>query len=392
MKIAMICSSVSRKGGGVAAVVEELSRAVSSSGCEVRVFSLADNEWTASASKDWRGADVEVFRIFGPQSFGYAPNMLSAIKSWGPDLVHLHGLWMHPSRSVLKWSEATMKPFIISPHGMLSSQALSYSPLKKKIVSEWFQNACFKNSCAIHVTCEAERIETRDYGLKQPKILVPNGVTVPKRIASYPANGVGGVVLSLGRIHPKKNLADLIRAWAYLEDHFPEWDLKLVGPDENGHSYQLNKLISFLGLKRVSIKKPVHGKEKDELMSSAELFVLPTLSENFAMTVAESLANGTPVISTKGAPWSGLTTYRCGWWVEHGVEELVRTMRAAMTLDQSERREMGQRGRLWMQSEFSWSSIGKRVKLAYEWALSPNSTLPSFISGSKDPVFSRNLD
>ena len=54
--------------------------------------------------------------------------------------------------------------------------------------------------------------------------------------------------------------------------------------------------------------------------AAADLFILPTLDDNFAMTVAEALAHGTPVISTKGAPWQDLETHGCGWWIDHGVQ------------------------------------------------------------------------
>ena len=131
------------------------------------------------------------------------------------------------------------------------------------------------------------------------------------------------VVLSLGRIHPKKGLDRLVRAWAKVEAAHPDWRLRIVGPAELGHDAELRALAASLNLSRVSIEPAIYGEEKYTAFREADIFVLPTLNENFAMTVAESLAAGTPVISTKGAPWAGLEVERCGWWIDHGIEPLA---------------------------------------------------------------------
>ena len=73
--------------------------------------------------------------------------------------------------------------------------------------------------------------------------------------------------------------------------------------------------------------------------------MLPTLDENFGMVVAEALANGTPVISTKGAPWEGLELHSCGWWIDHGIEPLADALLQAMGRSRRELKCMGTRGR-----------------------------------------------
>src|SRR5262249_61773259 len=98
----------------------------------------------------------------------------------------------------------------------------------------------------------------------------------------------------------------------------PEWRLRIVGPDELGHASELAALAAELKTERVSIEDSLKGDAKTAAYRSADFFVLPTLNENFAITVAEALAAGTPVIATKGAPWHGLASKGCGWWVDHG--------------------------------------------------------------------------
>ncbi len=174
-------------------------------------------------------------------------------------------------------------------------------------------------------------------------------------------------VVSLGRIHPKKALDRLILAWRGIEPAFPDWQLKIVGPDEGGYSAVLLRLIRELGLKNVSISGPVFGDAKIELMRGAELFALSTLNENFAMTVAESLAVETPVVSTRGAPWAGLVDHKCGWWIDHGAAPMAAALREAMSLSPEARRAMGANGRAWMERDFGWRGIAEQMADVYRW-------------------------
>jgi len=108
---------------------------------------------------------------------------------------------------------------------------------------------------------------------------------------------------------------------------------------------------------------------KLQALTDADLFALPTLNENFAMTVAESLVCGTPVISTKGAPWRELDSRRCGWWIDHGPEAMAAALRGAMSLSDEERRAMGRRGQEWMKEDFSWQVIGQMALNVKRWLI-----------------------
>jgi glycosyltransferase involved in cell wall biosynthesis len=176
------------------------------------------------------------------------------------------------------------------------------------------------------------------------------------------------VVLSLGRVHPKKGLDRLVRAWARIEPEFPSWRLRIVGPSEVGHDKELEALARKLGAQRIAIEGPIYeASAKLGAYRNADLFVLPTLNENFAMTVAEALAAAMPVISTRGAPWAGLERERCGWWIDYGVEPLVVALRHAMTIGSPERQAMGLRGRSWMVRDFGWDKIAGDMLDVYDW-------------------------
>jgi glycosyltransferase involved in cell wall biosynthesis len=125
-------------------------------------------------------------------------------------------------------------------------------------------------------------------------------------------------------------------------------------------------------------REPVYGLEKRAMLAEADLFILPTISENFGIAVAEALGAGLPAVVTKGAPWSGLETYKCGWWIEGGIDPLITALGQATSITASERKSMGARGRKWMQRDFAWQAIGQEMAAAYRW-IAGNGERPTFV-------------
>lgn len=369
-RIAHVTSGLDRHAAGVGVAVSALSAEQQAKGFDVSVFGLASSAWSQGDQYLWRGAPAAAFPVQRPpQSFGYAPELGRALEQFDPDVVHVHGLWMYPALAVLRWHRRTGKPYIYSPHGMLSPVALRYSSWKKRLARHLFQDAALAEAPVLHATTEAEAEEFRAFGLRNQIAVVPLGiqeVPVPA-VRTSPTRQV----LSLGRLHPQKGLDKLVQAWARLEGRFPGWVLDLVGPDHRGYSDRLQRLAAELNVHRMTISQPVHGADRDARMAAAEIFVLPTLNENFALTVAESLMMCTPVVATRGAPWPGLVAEGCGWWIEQGVEPLARTLEEAMRLTDGERLALGQRGRAWMLRDYAWSSVAQRLLDIYLGSLQP---------------------
>src|SRR5690606_27143605 len=130
-------------------------------------------------------------------------------------------------------------------------------------------------------------------------------------------------LLFLARIHKKKGVDVLLNAWRRLEERHPDWELTIAGPDDGGYLDGMKQLAAALQLRRVDFTGPVYGERKSTLLQSSDLYVLPTHSENFGMTVAEALAHGVPAIVTKGAPWQGLEDHQCGWWIDLSEDSLA---------------------------------------------------------------------
>jgi glycosyltransferase involved in cell wall biosynthesis len=292
-------------------------------------------------------------------------------------LLHTHGLWLLPNIYPALAARRFEVPFAVSPRGMLASAALEFSKVPKRLFWHAIQHSALKRVTFFHATSAEEIEDIRRAGLRAPVALIPNGIDLPAT-TPLPDSSDPFTVLHLGRLHPKKGTDRLVAAWSRLEDQFPEWRLRIVGPSEIGYAEALAAQIARAGLKRVVIEGPLFGDAKLKAYSSAELFVLPTLNENFGLVVAEALANGTPVISTKGAPWMGLRAERCGWWIDHGVDALELTLRTAMSLTRADRAAMGARGRCWMKRDFAWEGIALQMATVYRWALQ-GGTVPSCV-------------
>ena len=274
---------------------------------------------------------------------------------------------------------------MVSLRGMLTTWALRFRGLKKRVAWHLYQRRDLHTASVLQATSRAEADGFRCLGLKHPIAIIPNGVELPewkaesrKQKAEMGTKEVRRTVLFLGRIHPIKGLLSLVEAWgtvqreerrAESEEH-GTWRVVIAGSDENGHTAEVKAesrkqkveaSFEFVG--------PVEGERKWELYRSADLFVLPSHSENFGLVVAEALACGVPVITTKGTPWQDLEIHRCGWWVEMGAEPLANALRAAMALSDAERVEMGQRGRKLVEEKYNWPRIAEQMKAVYEWML-----------------------
>ncbi len=288
-----------------------------------------------------------------------------------PAVVHSHGLWAPANYWASRAARRHGIPLVIHPRGMLEPWALGHKAWKKRIGMALFQRNDLDAARVLIATSSQEYENIRKLDLRQPIAVIPNGVDLaisrgadderprrPERVRS---------VLFLSRVHPKKGLLNLMQAWARLAPH--GWRLRMAGPDEGGHLAEVMALARRLGISEsVEYVGEVDGERKSEVYRDADVFVLPTFSENFGVVVAEALAHGLPVITTRGAPWADLEAEGCGWWIDIGVEPLVEALRAAMDLGDEERRAMGERGREYVR-RYDWSVIARDIVAVYAWVL-----------------------
>jgi glycosyltransferase involved in cell wall biosynthesis len=284
-----------------------------------------------------------------------------------PAIVHDHGLWLPLHGAVALAAQQQGVPLVLSPKGMAMPWALRYKRWKKRLSWWAYQRWIMQQATLFHATSAEEVEALRALGLEQPIAMVPHGVDIPDALPS-PRQCTDRTALFLSRLHPKKGLPMLLDAWAALQ---PEgWRLVLVGPDELGHRGELEEQVRRLGLERaVQFEGPVADADKWQWYADADLYILPTHSENFGIVVPEALAAGTPVITTTGAPWQDLTTHNCGWWVEPTTGTIQTALNEALACSDEERAAMGERGRRLVEEKYTWASVGEQMVSAYQWLL-----------------------
>lgn len=229
-----------------------------------------------------------------------------------------------------------------------------------------YQRRDLASADVVHVTSEGEYEDIRSHGISAPIALIPNGVELPGDIPRH----AGGHprMLFLGRIHPMKGLVPLVQAWARVRP--AGWILQIAGPDEAGYEATVRAEIDRLDLNgEVEFLGQVDDARKWEVLGNADAFILPSLSENFGLVVAEAMAAGLPVVTTTATPWDELESHGCGWQVAPGVDPLVEALRELTSLDESSRRKMGRRGLELVRARYAWDGIAKEMSAVYSWML-----------------------
>jgi len=290
-----------------------------------------------------------------------------ARKARGADVVHNHSLWSMVNVAAGWVVPGKRAKLVTSPRGTLSAVALRRNGTLKRWL--WpLQRRALARADLLHATSETELHEIRAQGFTAPVAVVPNGIDLPEMpSASVREEGDLRTLLYLGRIHPIKGLDRLLHAWSQLQSRHPQWRLVIAGRGEPAHEQEVRALAAGLGVQRVEFPGPLYGESKTQAYFAADIFVLPTHSENFGMVVAEALAHACPALVSRGAPWPGLETEGCGWWVDNSVESFAATLDAAMLSPRDELTDMGQRGRAWMERDFGWAGIGQKMDAAYRW-------------------------
>ena len=378
------------------------------------------------------------------------------------DVVHNHGLWMWPNAYAREAAVAAGKPLVISPRGMLEAWSLKRSRLRKAVAWWLFERRNLESAAMFHATAESEAESIRGTkglrdkrtkglgdewtkGLREdgrtdrerncydkpqddlipanlklktaagvPIVVAPNGVDLPD-LAFKPGRKVlekefpqlkdRRWVVFMSRLHPKKGIDVLLRAWRAQQrtkgpkdqgakgrgikhGHTTEWEMRrvaseeafgplvpstlspilvLAGPDLVGYLREVEKMVKELDLEdSVVLTGEVRGGMKDALLANADVFVLPSYSENFGIVVAEAMAWGRPVIASTGTPWKEVADCSAGWWVKPEDEALARALAEALGKGLEELEAMGAKGRELVAERYGWRVPAQRLIRAYE--------------------------
>ena len=384
MKTVCIMSSVSRANGGIFEAERRLQQSLRTEmGIEVEVVGLRDPH-TETDRGGWSPLSPRALPVTGPESFGYARGFAEALTDVDADLGYLVGLWKYPSLAALRWSDRTARPIMVAPHGMLDPWAVKNSGLKKKLAGWLFQDRQLRQAACIRALCSAEAASIRGYGLKNPICVIPNGIDLPSELTTnvrhplFPPDRK--VLLYLGRLHPKKGLANLLTAWNGLRSSGHGWVLAIAGWDQGGHEAALKRQASALGLAgndatrsdqnpSVFFLGPQFGRDKEACYRSCDAFILPSLSEGLPMVVLEAWAYAKPVAMTTQCNLPEGFAAGAAMRLEPSVESLAKGLQELFALSDPDLHAMGEKGRALVEDRFAWRKLARQMAATYSWVL-----------------------
>jgi glycosyltransferase involved in cell wall biosynthesis len=384
VRIAHVTSSISRIGAGVSKVVRDLSEAQAGNDDAIHIFTLMD-QFTHVDQPNHAGITLSACPVTFAPRFGYSRPLQRTLSEHAGsiDVIHLHGLWMYPNQAAGIIARKSAIPYIMSPHGMLDSRSLNLKKWKKLLVRSAFEDRNIKNAACLHACSEMEAEHIRQFGYAGPIAIIPSGLALSElhnsssvtpvkcpSLQKFPQLGNKKILLYLSRLHEQKGLNFLLEAWQSVSGNFPDWHLVIAGDGEPAYVAELQRTVREAELTdSVTFTGPVHGDDKWGLLKKANIFVLPTYSENFGLVVAEALACGVPVITTKGTPWSYLETKECGWWIDIGAKPLEECLVNSLPLSRIRLSEMGERGRRLVEAKYMIDITARTMHGVYEWML-----------------------
>lgn len=327
MKIVHICAGMERTNGA-AVVAAAFAREQARLGHDVlfATTEAANEPNTLTVAQVTKSAFART-RLPILSRFCFSAPMFRSLKDLcrNADLIHVHCDWTFPVWWGAFVASRVRARLIFTPHGSFDPIRLRHGCLRKRLVAS-LDRRIVRTAEFVHATSAAEAEWIRAFEPHVRRIvLVPPGVDLPPPSHSPAPDDARPLrVLYLGRRHPLKGI-DL------LEEAVRDLPIDL------------------------RIESHAFGDDKETAFAWCDLLCLPTRSENFGLVVAEALAHGRPVVTTKAAPWAELVARRCGWWTDVSANALREAMLDALRLPRAELRAMGDRGRDWMAADYSWS-------------------------------------
>ncbi len=380
MRVGLLTAGVSSSAGGVWLGVERLGSALAGNAVEVELFGLTGASGGVDDREDGT-PPLNLHHVIGSPAFGYAPSLVAALDARRLSILHVNGIWMYPSLASLRWSRRGRgrRPYIVSPHGMLDPWAVRNAAWKKRLVGWWFEDAHLAGAACMHALAGAEARAIRSYGLRNPICVIPSGVDLPddepRALPAWAAEAGGRrVLLFLGRLHPKKGLLNLIRAWAEVQADrsavAADWLLVIAGWGQGGHEAKLRRLIDELGAARtIRLVGPQFGDQKTASLAFADAFVLPSFSEGLPIAVLEAWSFGLPVLMTDACNLPEGFAAGAALRTEPDPLPMAEALRSLMAMSEADRHAIGARGRILVQERFAWPEIAKQTSSVYEWLL-----------------------
>jgi glycosyltransferase involved in cell wall biosynthesis len=322
------------------------------------------------------GVPVHLFRRTFSERWKYSGELAAWLRRHVGeyDLLHIHALWSHSSSTAAAAACQSGVPYILRPAGMLSDYSWGHRGWSKRVYWWLRERSTVGRAAAVHATTAAEADDVRRLCPTARVFVIPNGVEEAAwqqaavqqiRPNSQP------VILFLSRLHPVKGVTDLLLpAVAKMQT-----TARLViagGADDHAPDYAaaVRSDVARLNLTdRVTLTGAVAADDRWALFDAADLFVLPSHSENFGIVVAEAMARGRAVVITDGVQLAQqIRQADAGRVVGRDVEQLAAAL-DELCADQALRERLGQNGREYCRTHFAWPAIAAAVGRMYDEVL-----------------------
>lgn len=369
LRLLHVIHTVAPEAGGTAAAAQSMCAALAERGHDVTLMATGPRRL-----QEQRGYRMEIFPVqFAPMavSAGFARALAQHMDV---DLVHIHMLYRFPQAAAAYLCRRRGIPYCIQPHGALEPLLFHKRERRcsKRLYEMLVENRNLRGAGCMIYTAEGERDATAFLKLPTPTCIVPLGLDM----AQFNRGAEGfrtrhrlegkELVAWMGRLVPVKGLDVLLAAFAVLARQRPQTLLVLIGPDPEGYGAMLRDLAARLGIApdRLIFTGLLEGEAKLAALKESDLFVMPSLTENFALAALEAMAMGRPVIVSSGVKTSpAIARAGAGLVVEPQPEALTAAM-CSLLKDEDMRRRMGEAAHAFA-SRHDWPMVIEALEKAY---------------------------
>lgn len=361
MKIIHYIPSIDRTWGGTSTYMQVLGKELGKL-AEVHIITHAsDNPLPINNCK------IHYVSSYNPLKGSFKIEVNKLFNAIKPDLVHVNCCWMPACTLVQRMAQKCGTKVVLTPHGMLEPWIIKRHYWSRKLPALLlYQKAAIQNADCLQATADSEKQNLLKLGYNSNIKIVKLGIDA-ESIAMKTSWKKSKQLLFLSRVHVKKGINYLIEAADILRDELQGYKILVAGEGNADYVASLKQQIMDKGLQDIiQLIGGVYGDKKWELFLTSDFFVLPTHSENFGLAIAESLATGTPVITTVGTPWNDLNSSNSGAWIEIGTQPLVETLRRFLSLSDEELESMGKNGRKLIETKYSAKVMAEEMMEVYK--------------------------
>jgi glycosyltransferase involved in cell wall biosynthesis len=381
MKILIFAPYIGSNYGGTSKAVKELVESVSGFGTKVDLITTNANQSDKLTVPLNRWLESENYRIkyfscWNRNDFIISLSLIQwlihHIKDY--DVVHTNTIFA-PIVSFVHWLCQQHKvPYVMTPHGMLEPWALSYKAWKKKLYFNLVEKSSLQKAHFIQVIANSEAGHVKALGLQNP-VVIPNGVHKKEFISlpepdifyqQFPSTYNKTLILFLGRIDPKKGLDLLAPAFAKVRKRFPQTHLVVAGPDSTGYLLKVKTAFKQVGcLDAVTFTGMLTGSLKYAALAAASVYVAPSYSEGFSMSVLEGMASGLPCVITTGCNFPEAAMAKAALVVDIKTHAIADGLIQCLSHPQMSK-AMGNRARNFIFQNYTWDCAAEKLTRVYK--------------------------